>query len=198
MHLHTTPFRPADHGPVFAELLAEPRLPPLDAGSPNHAVYPRLKALDLASAFAPHQILDEDMAKACLAGLWLYHDFLEESHVLSQDIDTPTGSYWHGLLHRREPDFENARYWFRRVGSHPVFEPLQVAAVELSCSNSPFLAIGFAKFPAWDAFAFIDLCEAALSGGTDYTLLCQKIQQREWELLFGYSYRAAIGAPPLI
>src|SRR5436190_15268648 len=93
MHAHTT-FCAVDHGPVFAELLAKPRLASLDAGSPNPAVYPRLKALDLTSAF-PHRIVDEGMAKACLAGLWLYHDFLEESHVLSQDIDTPTGSYWH-------------------------------------------------------------------------------------------------------
>ena len=134
------------------------------------------------------------MAKACLAGLWLYHDFLEESHTLSQDIDTPTGSYWHGLLHRREPDFANSKYWFHRVGNHPVFATLQLAAVELTSSSSPDLALAFAKVPVWDPFGFVDFCEAALSGRNDCTLLCQRIQQREWELLFGYSYLAAIGA----
>ena len=49
------------------------------------------------------------MASACLAGLWLYHDYLDESHAVSQSIHTPAGSYWHGLMHRREPDFANPK-----------------------------------------------------------------------------------------
>jgi hypothetical protein len=46
---------------------------------------------------------------ACRAALWLAFDFLDESHAVSQELDTPEGSYWHGLLHRREPDFANPR-----------------------------------------------------------------------------------------
>src|ERR1700722_18838832 len=111
-------YRPGEYGTAFAALLVEPRLPPLGPGVPNQTVYPLLKALDPQQAFAPHRIVDEDMARGCLAGLWLHHDFLDESHVLSQEIHTPTGSYWHGLMHRREPDFENAKYWFRRMGAH--------------------------------------------------------------------------------
>ena len=45
------------------------------------------------------------MAACCLCGLWLLHDFLDESHSLSQEITTDTGSYWHGIMHRREPDY---------------------------------------------------------------------------------------------
>ena len=66
------------------------------------------------------------MALACMAGLWLRHDFLDESHRISQDLENPSGSYWHGIMHRRELDFSNAKYWFRRVGMHRVFEPLWV------------------------------------------------------------------------
>src|SRR5438874_740571 len=79
-------------------------------------------------AFPPSAVRDQDMAAACLAGLWLYHDFLDEAHRISQELDTTTGSYWHGLVHRREPDFSNAKYWFRRVGDHAIFPALQAAA----------------------------------------------------------------------
>ena len=50
------------------------------------------------------------------AGLLLWNDALDASHTLSQGIDNPTGAYWHGIMHRREGDLDNAGYWFRRVG----------------------------------------------------------------------------------
>ena len=99
--------QPSSYPPRLAELLAAERLNPLDAGTPNEAARPALAALTARAAFAPLALRDEDMARACLAGLWLYHDFLDESHRISQEIETPTGSYWHGLMHRREGDFGN-------------------------------------------------------------------------------------------
>ena len=58
-----------------------------------------------------------EMAKCCLSALWLFQDFLEESHRLSQSIHTSAGSYLHGIMHRREGDFSNAKYWFDKAGS---------------------------------------------------------------------------------
>src|SRR5262245_29061740 len=130
------PFSRADCGPVVAELLDPPRLAPLGPGSPNATVRARLQSLKPVDLFAPRSVVDADMATACLAGLWLYHDFLDESHTISQSIDTTSGSYWHGLLHRREPDFSNAGYWFRHVGTHPVFEPLRAEAAKLAAGAS--------------------------------------------------------------
>ena len=49
------------------------------------------------------------MANACRAGLWLYHEFLDEAHEITQHLHTPAGSYWHALVHRREPRWVRAR-----------------------------------------------------------------------------------------
>ena len=42
---------------------------------------------------------------ALRAGIWLYVDDLDQSHRVSQTVHTPTGSYWHAIMHRREGDF---------------------------------------------------------------------------------------------
>jgi hypothetical protein len=63
------------------------------------------------------------------AGLWLYVDDLERSHAVSQGITTPTGSLWHGIMHRREGDFSNSLYWMRRAESHPLFDELEPASL---------------------------------------------------------------------
>ncbi|MCA9128548.1 MAG: hypothetical protein KDB22_15780 [Planctomycetales bacterium] len=55
-----------------------------------------------------------------LAGLWLLAGDLDRSHAISQGIKTPDGSYLHGIMHRREGDFSNAKYWFRNAGTHAI------------------------------------------------------------------------------
>jgi hypothetical protein len=136
---------------------------------------------------------DLDMARAAIAGLWLYFDFLEESHQISQEVETPTGSYWHGIMHRREPDSSNAKYWFHRVGSHAVFVPLAEAACAIASEpSSAESAQPLAQAREWDPFAFVELCTAA---GRDSALeqVCRRIQLVEWQLLFDHSWRAAFG-----
>ena len=70
-------------------------------------------------------------ADAMLAGLWLWHDALEESHTISQGIETPTGSFWHAIMHRREGDFSNAKYWYARCRNHPALPQNPEALVDL-------------------------------------------------------------------
>jgi len=153
----------------------------------------RLGEISLAAAFAPAEIVDPEMAQACLAGLWLMYDFIDRSHEISQSLDTPTGSYWHGILHRREPDYDNAKYWFRHVGRHPVYETLAEAARELAAVAKPVAAAAFlAEQAAWDPFRFVDLCAAA-GGQSKSGQLCRLVQQRECQLLFDFCYRRAIG-----
>ncbi len=87
---------------------------------------------DLLSEAVDHALADVKLAasdrKCVTAGVLLLWDFLDESHVISQTMEgrgTPrTADYWHGIMHRREPDAGNASYWFRRVGVHPAFASL--------------------------------------------------------------------------
>lgn len=175
------------YSPALDALLIERRLSPLGPGSANFAAEPLLRKLTVDNAFAPHIVRDRGMAACCLAGIWLYHDFLDESHRLSQEIETASGSYWHGIMHRREPDYANAKYWFRRVGCHEIFADLQREAAELARGES---AAFLTKQQRWDPFAFIDLCERSRPG--DEEKLCREIQAREWELLFAYCFRHAV------
>jgi hypothetical protein len=187
-------FDPSQYGSAFAALLSRERLNLLVTGRPDKDYLPQLEALAEPSAFAPHSVRDPDMATACRAAMYLYHDFLDESHALSQDLHTSEGSYWHGILHRREPDFDNAKYWFRRVGKHPVFEPLRDEAARLAAAHPDRASAFLTKQPEWDPFGFVDLCEEVLAERAGCMLLCQLVQRREWELLFDHCYRAAIGA----
>jgi hypothetical protein len=185
-------FDPSRYGATFAELIDPERLSDLGPGTPVEGMRNRLQLLDLDAAFAPHSVRDAQMARACWAGLWLLYDFLDESHALSQEIDNTTGNYWHGLMHRREPDFANAAYWFRRVGRHPVFEKLLGESARLATSTSVEPTAKFLKdLKRWNPFAFIDLCEAVAAGKARCQLLCQQVQRCEWQMLFDYSYWAA-------
>lgn len=175
-------------------LTSPDRIPDIGPGRPNEAVRKNLAALSVESIFGGKKIVDRDAARCCLSGLWLLHDFLDESHTISQEIDTIDGSYWHGIMHRREPDYGNAKYWFRRVPSHPVFGPLNEKARDLAAKDKPDSPAAFlATQSAWDPFRFVDLCEAIARGKSSAESLARKIARAEWDLLFGYCYRKAIG-----
>lgn len=190
-----TPFDPEAYGPLLAELLRGERLAPLGPGQPDPSVRPRLQALTPQSLLAPRTVVDHDMAAAALAGVWLHHDYLDEAHRISQDIATPTGSYWHGLVHRREPDFANSKYWFRRVGRHPIYPELAEAARALAAAGPTHPSTAFLTTQtSWDPLAFIDLCAACTSDRSPQELLCRRVQLSEWELLLRFSCRQAIGA----
>ncbi len=64
--------------------------------------------------------LDVPLAgKACLH---LLNDDLTRSHEIAQSKEgVATFDYIHAIVHRREGDFSNSKYWFRQVGDHPVW-----------------------------------------------------------------------------
>ena len=175
-------FDPTAYGPKIAPLLTPAGLPELGPGSPNRSALTALAALTPESLFP--LLSDRSMALGCISGLYLLHDFLDESHRISQDLSTTTGSCWHAIMHRREPDPTNSKYWWREVGKHPVFEELAIDAKELGLRL---------RSDHWSPFDFIDLCEKHRGTGSEEEMLLQRVQRREWELLFDWCFRRAIG-----
>src|SRR5260370_12317445 len=45
----------------------------------------------------------------------------ERSHSIVQAMSGSDPAYIHGMIHRVEGDFWNAKYWFRRSNKHPAF-----------------------------------------------------------------------------
>jgi hypothetical protein len=141
------------------------------AGTAAEAHVQRLLERDDVAVFTPTQDWDSELTRqlrsasrnAVCSGLLLWNDALDASHTVSQDISSATGSYWHGIMHRREPDYWNAKYWFRRVGTHPLAPKLREAAIAAADGFEDAavkdLAARFANSATWDAFVFVDLCE---------------------------------------
>lgn len=187
-------FDPNQYGQKTAHVLGDDRLNELGPGEPNAAAHSLLSSLTAVDIFAGETVEDPMMAQCCLSALWLYHDYLDESHAISQSIPTTEGSYWHGIMHRREPDYSNAKYWFRKIDRHAAYGPLLQDAAALIQKQSPAPQLAkLATGAAWDAFAFVDVCEAYNQQGTDNEKLCRLIQRLEWNLLFDHCYKRAIG-----
>ncbi|MBI1319917.1 MAG: hypothetical protein GC168_13395 [Candidatus Hydrogenedens sp.] len=101
---------------------------------------------------------------AVASALWLYVDELDLSHTLSQALHSPTGSYLHGIMHRREGDFGNSLYWMSQTGSHPVW----------------------GQIPNFNPRGFIRAVEARSSGDNDDLVALQRM---EWNTLFHHILR---------
>lgn len=139
-------------------------------------------------------IARSDEANALMAGLWLRFDWLDQSHTISQGIESPTGSWWHAIMHRREGDFSNSKYWYRRVNSHPAAAPLSARLNELINAFPADTSIFKINAHGWNPMAFVDLVQQVYEKPSDPRhRLAVAIQEIEWQVLFDHCTRAAGG-----
>lgn len=188
---------------TFPDTLRTLQLPALHPQKPNRHRAWLHKQLQTVSVdeLLPNIVSVAD-ATAFHSGLWQMNDDLEESHNLSQSVEGDgkfaAGDYWHAIMHRREPDPSNAKYWFRRVGEHPIFESLtQCAAQLLSQQLAPETEQHLQRLTTssdWDPFAFVDFCEAAVrSDAPEMRRTAEQLQWCEMQLLLEQTARDATG-----
>jgi hypothetical protein len=165
-------FRPADYGPDIARIL--------ELAGGGKRPMPLVKAASI-SAEACEAVNDLDSLPPLVrSGLYLYCGCWDVGHTAADSVENPDGYFWHGIAHRQEPDPDNAAYWFRRTGSHPIFPGLAAEA-----AHSGYKASG-----EWDPFAFIEYCESArLQPGSPEEQIAIAVQLLEWQLLFDYCAR---------
>ena len=168
---------------AFLKLIATPELPRLGPESrPGTLSVAELnRALD--GFFAGEKVPSQQQPFLRSAAL-LWHDHLDASHTISQGMETRDGSWLHGIMHRREPDYSNAKYWFRRVGQHEAFPKLAERVSGLLRDGGAQLSARLIENGEWLPFAFVDECERAeTSNEAALTAMLQKIQAAEFNVL---------------
>ncbi|MCK6471420.1 MAG: hypothetical protein L6R28_06715 [Planctomycetes bacterium] len=177
-------------GALVARALEEGRPHALAFGEPVPDAKAQIEAFTLETLAAGRVVQSKEDASCLLAGLWLFYDYFDASHTIAQGIKTESGSYWHAIQHRMEPDASNSRYWFSRVGEHPVFAELAQDAQEIAANHPQTKPKDLPlNGKAWDPDAFVLCCTRTPDAATEKLLLA--IQQRECLLLFEHNYRKA-------
>ncbi|MEO0513911.1 MAG: hypothetical protein AAF086_01275 [Planctomycetota bacterium] len=110
-----------------------------------------------------------------VAGLWMYVDELDHSHTASQALDTPTGAYWHAIMHRREGDFSNAKYWLQRAVHHPAMGLIDLTGGGAGSGTA---------VAAYDATEFVNRVERAHTRDDGFHPELVSAQCKEWKALF--------------
>ncbi len=176
-----------DRRTAFWRLLSTPEPPHLDQGS-RAGVLPADEIREIVGRLDVGPSLTEGGRGTLGAVALLYHDHHNEAHDLVQDLTDSDGCLVHAILHRREPDFWNARYWFRRAGDHPVY---RVVMDRLPAGGAPEVAAMRRRLTlagTLDADGLVDACEGVYGRPpTDpLAVFLRGVQQAEFEALVAH------------
>ena len=195
---------------VISRLRERPHVPMFVAEVWDEEQSFALAGAELEALFGEERPLADPKAAACaVAGLHLWNDNWDMAHQLCQSVQTPTGSYWHGLCHRREghrgeglqANLSNARYWFRQTGDHPAFDTVYRSALGiLDTTGAGFTwadeaATQLRRHGRWDPYLIIDWFAQADAQrlSTQAQEILEEVQWREMDLLVDWCYQKALG-----
>jgi len=134
-----------------------------------------------------------------IAALHLRNESLSLSHSYAQQIEHDmTGAYWHGIMHRMESDYSNARYWFWQASRHPVMQQVQQRVSEwlqqhwrgqVNELRSNTILQSF-QHGGWSSEQFIEVVKLSSTLDNEAKQLLTMIQAIEMDALFQYSLEA--------
>jgi hypothetical protein len=156
-----------------------------------------LRAVAEPKAMAtPRQIALQSSVHGTLleALLWLRVGIIDPAHVLVQDGRNDLERYLHGVVHRLEGDFWNAKYWFRQVRNRELILFVEncirnkLEELELLESAQQMKLIEASDFTP---SRFVDQCESFLASAqstqtSNLSKILESIGQAEWTALWSF------------
>lgn len=173
---------------ILKELLAGTEPPELGPG-PRPGVRPQAELESALNSLPTGQAISSTSRELARALVLLWHDHLEAAHRIVQDIENSDGSLVHAIMHRREPDYWNSKYWWRRVGKHPCFVEMARRVTDfLKSKGERELSSKLVPRGDWDAFAFVDACQAVagLLPSDERVQLLREVQRIEFGVFLAF------------
>ena len=139
----------------ITDFLRKVQLPRLSAREP----LPDKQLIQQAAAAQEDEIAQTNAPQAnCTRSLLLLAaGGLDQAHRIVQEMSTTDAAYIHGVIHRIDDDFNNARYWFRSAGTHPAGSEMYRRAA----ASSPTVA----RQSIWDPVLVTDMVERSRKTG---------------------------------
>ncbi len=114
---------------------------------------------------------------------------IDRAHEIVQHGSTSMDRYLHGVVHRIEGDFWNAKYWFRQVGDRELLARIGMEVMSTLEAKSVLESSKSMKlFDDQNRFApenLVDAQAAVYGKSTSHDrVLIQQIAQAEWEAIW--------------
>jgi len=143
------------YSPFVTDFLRQARVPRFSAQDPA----PDQQLIRLVAGAKDHEIARQTgpQSSCTRSLLFLAAGDVTQAHRIVQEMSTADAAYIHGVIHRIDDDFDNARYWFRQAGKHPAGAEMYRRAA----ASSPSIA----KHPTWDPALVTRMVEDSRTAG---------------------------------
>lgn len=158
---------------------------PLPGGPEDIEMVLRIRAASDAAVVGSAWLQDHSVLPLLRAGLFYFHDALDEARRLAEAPSGPLADYWRQMIHRRLGEFELARKYGRTAGELPPFQ-LMLRLVKDDC---PVMA----RQANWDAYLVNSLAEQFRFGETDLLPQLRRLQRVEFGQIYRYTWKLAVG-----